>query len=397
MEIKDILDYCIIPYLDKHSLGAFARVSQEYNGILRGNSIYLEFLHHWKTGITFVQACSDGHLHIAKYLCNAESDLEKALRCACRNNRPEVVEYLCGLGVLDCIFDKESMIIACVKGHLGIVEYLIKHDILLGESEKFLDRILLEACESGCLELVKLLVKLGANVQTSKELPLHIACHFCHFELAKWLVGAGATTTGRDREEIFHICRRKNIEMFKWIMNIVDHVCLSSCVDFEEHAIELAEWLLNSNFKLIEDVDEIFRKACNTDNVELIKWAINKWPNISLDIDEHFANACFGGRVNIINWLYCFDQIAEDTIIEGFTWACLYGHIDIAKWLFYDIGVDIRKTDRFVFEMYGHNTIVDWLTYRSYWHIHPGLYFRDTHNSELETLRWVKSVEKTSS
>lgn len=177
-----------------------------------------------------LNVCEYGHLNIAKYMIELGADvLNYSLQFACKNNHFAIVKFLvqCGADDLTTAFQE-----ACFYGHFDIVMFLIECGVyewsvgvyngclggrlnivkaLLarlndcssntnvngcsaiffgdGVREVNLNVSLVKACQSGHLEIVKLLMKYGAD---DLNYGLEAACIHEKFQVVKFLVEHGA-------------------------------------------------------------------------------------------------------------------------------------------------------------------------------------------------------------
>jgi ankyrin repeat protein len=89
---------------------------------------------------------------------------------------------------------------ACEKGHMSMVEELMKAGADVNIEGNFLNTPLIAACEGGHVTIVKELVKAGAdvNLQSRLQTPLILACKGGHMSVVKELVKAGANVNIQD-------------------------------------------------------------------------------------------------------------------------------------------------------------------------------------------------------
>ena len=120
-------------------------------------------------------ACDKGDVKIFKKLFSENEDKEKLLILACEKGHLEIIFFLLENGANIHIENDEPLRIAVKNEHTKIVEYLIENGANVNADEY----ILSWACETEQIKVVKLLVDNGAdlNIFTSKnETPLHAAC-----------------------------------------------------------------------------------------------------------------------------------------------------------------------------------------------------------------------------
>ncbi|OMJ18258.1 putative ankyrin repeat protein [Smittium culicis] len=85
---------------------------------------------------------------------------------------------------------------------------------LILKIEKFslseLNKFLLKACSSGRLEIVKEIVKAGAEIDHNKNLPIAKACKSGSFELVSWLHSNGADLIDPKSKCFYYSCSSHN-------------------------------------------------------------------------------------------------------------------------------------------------------------------------------------------
>lgn len=145
-------------------------------------------------------AVTFGHTTVAKILietspasigqCNVNGD--SPLDLAVRKGHEEVVALLSGHS--EDSIRGASLIYALKKGHQKTVKVLLGNFAGNMIDQVSLDDALREASGSGYVEIVKLLLSAGANVNPKliRKAPLHRACEKGHEEIVKLLLAAGA-------------------------------------------------------------------------------------------------------------------------------------------------------------------------------------------------------------
>ncbi len=82
--------------------------------------------------------------------------------------------------------------LAAREGHVRVAEYLIEQKAAIGRRNKFGDTALMAACIKGKLDVVKLLVVHGGEVNSEGWTPLHYAAFEGRTEVLKYLLDKGA-------------------------------------------------------------------------------------------------------------------------------------------------------------------------------------------------------------
>ena len=138
-------------------------------------------------------------------LVSANTNGATPLVVSCLNGHGEVVEYLVdkccasveqpGSVTFNFHFQGPPLVYAVIAGHLDIVELLVKRGANMNSTKEG-SSPLLEACLYGHYEIVKYLVKQKADIEVTNSrywgTCLMIACHIGHFKIAKYLIEIGA-------------------------------------------------------------------------------------------------------------------------------------------------------------------------------------------------------------
>lgn len=153
--------------------------------------------------------CAIGNLEIVQYLIEQGANRKaktpcghSVLKVAMRGlfydaPNPEVIKYLLTLDGVDEELDFEGLFSACSVGHLEVVEHFVtKNPHLLHETDEDGETLLHVACSGGSLDMVKLLIAAGANIEAQTAAgttPLLSACFCNNFDIVQYLVEQGAS------------------------------------------------------------------------------------------------------------------------------------------------------------------------------------------------------------
>ena len=147
-------------------------------------------------------AAKGGHLLAVKLLWEAGADLntmyDRSLRFACAEGHADVVRYLIEQHSASVNPDGDDgpMIEASEHGHFDVVKLLIKQGANVDSYDD--DLALLKACNNGHADVVKLLIKHGAIGGPSNDASLALACISGSVDAVQLLVQQGANVHARD-------------------------------------------------------------------------------------------------------------------------------------------------------------------------------------------------------
>lgn len=175
-----------------------------------------DYTHIWP----LLAALSHNHKEVAKLLITAGANVNKSARftplgVACDHEDVEMLEILvkAGADINSTVGDATCIERAVIGQKKQVVEKLIdlRADVRIHSSRSTL---LEQACQSGNVEIAKLLLKGGAD--PNEKSPLVIAVKQQHKELVRVLINAGA----KCNEEILELtCRQRDSEITRMIFS----------------------------------------------------------------------------------------------------------------------------------------------------------------------------------
>ena len=232
---------------------------------------------------------------------------------------------------------------ACESGNLNLIKILLKENAKIfdnsrdGENLKFLSgnndlvnkvddkghTLLHKACSKGYLDIVKLLIHNGAEVNAvgnGADTPLHSACSWGRIDVVKLLIDNGAEVNAVDNDgetPLHEACYRRNLEIVKLLIDNGAAV----------NAIE-------------NDGEYPLHKACRIGNLDIVKLLIEKNAEVNVvdnDGDTPLHYACSDNpNQDIVKLL--IEKNAEVNVVDNdgdtpLHYACSDGNLDIVKLL----------------------------------------------------------------
>ncbi len=184
-------------------------------------------------------ACQSRNIELVKFLKEYVNDIPSfrhwGLIGACEGGHLELVNMMLELGAQNYY---EAIFYACKGGNIDII------NIIFNSGVNDYNRGLYGACEGGHIEVVKMMILLGANNYNEG---LRRACSYKHIEIAKLMISLGA-----NKYQFLYI---DNLEF-----NIL-YIRLTSKVVILHIKTEHPEYhLLNVYNKRIPDIDRLINK-----------------------------------------------------------------------------------------------------------------------------------------
>lgn len=186
---------------------------------------------------------------------------------------------------------------ACRGGNLEI--FLTYKNKLEKLDSKIVDSIFIntclgEACYSGNLDLVQLIISYGANNWNDG---LAKACLGCHLEIIKFMLLKGASVNWLN----------KNISLY--------YICKNNDVDIVEFFME------NYNYKSESGLCD----ACRSGNMKIVELMTKKH---TYDWNQCLEDACSGGNIEIVNFMIKKGATRWNSGLYG---ACINRHLNFVK------------------------------------------------------------------
>lgn len=170
-------------------------------------------------------ACkSDDNLDTINFLISkGAQDFDQGLEAACSAGCIKIAELMVQYGAK---YNDESLLSACKGKHIEMVEFLLqkyKYDINGQVNNQYVEMLhcnyFYETCRTGCMELVELLIKNGANMW---NIGLRGACSGGHLGIVKMMIQNGATSIDDGLCSACHgyIDVKKNIDVVHYMLSL---------------------------------------------------------------------------------------------------------------------------------------------------------------------------------
>ena len=130
--------------------------------------------------------------------------------------------------------------------------------------------------EDGGLNLVKLSVKNGANIQSDNNWPLRLASHNGHLEIVKYLVSQGANIHALDDLVLRKASGNGHLEIVKFLVKVgADiHTWDNSALRWASKYghLEIVKFLVKEGANIHAGDDDALRRARNNGHLEVVKF-----------------------------------------------------------------------------------------------------------------------------
>ncbi|KMQ91742.1 ankyrin repeat domain-containing protein 17, partial [Lasius niger] len=253
-----------------------------------------------------MEAASAGHVQVAKIL----------------------LEHGAGINTHSNEFKESALTLACYKGHLEMVRFLLEAGADQEHKTDEMHTALMEASMDGHVEVARLLLDSGAQVNMptdSFESPLTLAACGGHVDLAMLLIERGANI-----EEV-------NDEGYTPLMEAARE-------GHEEMVALLLSQGANINAQTEETQETALTLACCGGFLEVADFLIKAGADIELGASTPLMEAAQEGHLDLVRYLLesAADVHAQtQTGDTALTYACENGHTDVAD-LLLQFGADLE-------------------------------------------------------
>ncbi|XP_062555858.1 ankyrin repeat and KH domain-containing protein mask-like isoform X3 [Armigeres subalbatus] len=278
-------------------------------------------------------ACAGGHEEVVRVLLdnganvedhneNGHTPLMEAASAGHVGVAKILLERGAGINTHSNEFKESALTLACYKGHLDMVRYLLEAGADQEHKTDEMHTALMEASMDGHVEVARLLLDSGAQVNMPKdsfESPLTLAACGGHVDLAMLLIERGANI-----EEV-------NDEGYTPLMEAARE-------GHEEMVALLLQQGANINAQTEETQETALTLACCGGFVEVADYLIKHGADIELGASTPLMEAAQEGHIDLVRFLLenRADVHAQtQTGDTALTYACENGHTEVADILLY--------------------------------------------------------------
>lgn len=273
-------------------------------------------------------ACNGGHEEIVKILLEQGANIEDhnenghtPLMEAASSGHVNIAKILldkgAGINTHSNEFKESALTLACYKGHLEMVKFLLEAGADHEHKTDEMHTALMEASMDGHVEVARLLLDHGAQVNMpadSFESPLTLAACGGHVKLASLLIERGANI-----EEV-------NDEGYTPLMEAARE-------GHEEMVALLLAQGANINAQTEETQETALTLACCGGFLEVARFLIEVGADIELGCSTPLMEAAQEGHVDLVKFLLSKGANVHAQTATGdtaLTYACENGHTDVA-------------------------------------------------------------------
>ena len=286
-----------------------------------------------------INACYKGYLVIVKLLLenganiNQMGDLNTPLSTACERSRRDVVKFLVEKGADVNLLEKHKrspLSISCSQGDVESVRVLLDHGALIDNGAEY---PLINASTNGSLEIVKMLVEKGADVNkldSNGNTPLSITCSNNNIAIINYLIDHNADVN--QGNALYNACENGNLEVAKLLIekgaNVNKGPNTPLCGACEKGYYDIVKLLIDNgaNVNRGNDHNNPLLIACSKNYIKIAKLLIENGADVNKQVDNGF-----------------------DGFVSPLSVACTDNLIDIAK-LLIDKGANFKRSIKLGFD-----------------------------------------------
>ncbi|CAG9773085.1 unnamed protein product [Ceutorhynchus assimilis] len=318
-------------------------------------------------------ACAGGHTDVVKFLLenganvedhneNGHTPLMEAASAGHVGLAKILLMHGAGINTHSNEFKESALTLACYKGHLDMVRFLLEAGADQEHKTDEMHTALMEASMDGHVEVARLLLDSGAQVNMptdSFESPLTLAACGGHVDLAMLLIERGANIEEVNDEgytPLMEAAREGHEEMVHLLLGQGANInaqtdetqetalTLACCGGFTE----VADILLKGGADIELGASTPLMEASQEGHLELVRFLLEYGANVNAITqtnDTALTYACENGHTDVADLLIQYGANIEHESEGGRTplmKACRAGHLCTVKFLI-DKGANVRK------------------------------------------------------
>ncbi len=239
------------------------------------------------------------------------------------------------------VLDELRKLAARNKGGININD-----EIVLKGYELYLEKIignldkrsknemLFIAARKGYLDIVKYLLRQGANINANQDISLDTAARNGHLDVVEFLVENGANIDSDQYSAVESAALEGHFDVVKYL---VEKEPASINIAFRTAAgaghLDIMKYLLQKGADIHIDNDEAVEDAVYNGFLDVIKYLVEKGVDISGDKgNDILLIAARRGKLNVVKYLL-ENNIGTNIIDEAFSNAAKGGHLEVLKYL----------------------------------------------------------------
>ncbi|XP_063705994.1 ankyrin repeat and KH domain-containing protein mask-like isoform X2 [Culicoides brevitarsis] len=326
------------------------------------------------TGNTpLMYACAGGHVDAVKLLLAAGANVEdhnenghtplmEAASAGHVSVAKILLEHGAGINTHSNEFKESALTLACYKGHLDMVRFLLGAGADQEHKTDEMHTALMEASMDGHVEVARLLLDSGAQVNMptdSFESPLTLAACGGHVDLAMLLIERGANIEEVNDEgytPLMEAAREGHEEMVALLLSQGANInaqteetqetalTLACCGGF----LEVTDYLIKHGADIELGASTPLMEAAQEGHIELVRFLLENRANVHAQTqtgDTALAYACENGHTDVAEILLMYGAELEHESEGGRTplmKACRAGHLCTVKFLL-GRGADVNR------------------------------------------------------
>ncbi|XP_022906707.1 ankyrin repeat domain-containing protein 17 isoform X2 [Onthophagus taurus] len=317
--------------------------------------------------------CAGGHQDVVKFLLenganvedhneNGHTPLMEAASAGHVGLAKILLEHGAGINTHSNEFKESALTLACYKGHLDMVKFLLEAGADQEHKTDEMHTALMEASMDGHVEVARLLLDSGAQVNMptdSFESPLTLAACGGHVDLALLLIERGANIEEVNDEgytPLMEAAREGHEEMVSLLLSQGANInaqtdetqetalTLACCGGFTE----VADFLLKAGADIDLGASTPLMEAAQEGHLELVKYLLENNATVHAQTqtgDTALSYACENGHTDVADLLLQYGADLEHESEGGRTplmKACRAGHLCTVQFLI-SKGADVRR------------------------------------------------------